>query len=104
MTSKLLKFQRMFSPIVERHGIMHHYHRCLISSSTIIAVFLVIAIVISKKIIIINAIGVSNLSSPLLSTVRWGGGGVYGEDVGVLTPPLDEMTCGFLIYTTGILY
>ena len=56
MTSKLVKFQWTFSPIVERHGI------------TIIAVFLIIVIVISKIIIIINAIGVSHLSNPLLMT------------------------------------
>ena len=65
MTSKLVKFQWTFSPIVERHGII------------IIAVFLIIVIVISKIIIIINAIGVSHSSNTLLMTfMTVGGGGV----------------------------
>ena len=84
MTSKLVKFQWTFSPIVERHGI------------TIIAVFLIIAIVISKIIIIINAIGVSHLSNPLLMTFMTVRGGLGGG-----CTPRDDLR---LFNTTGILY
>ena len=85
MTSKLVKFHWTFSPIVERHGI------------TIIAVFRIIVIVIGKIIIIINAIGFSHLSSPLLMTVMTVRGGLGGG----CTPPPDDLR---LLNTTGILY
>ena len=85
MTSKLVKFQWTFSPIVERHGI------------TIIAVFHIIVIVISKIIIIINAIGVSHSSNPLLMTFMTVGGGGLGGGC----TPRDDLR---LFNTTGILY
>ena len=84
MTSKLVKFQWTFSPIVERHGI------------TIIAVFLIIVIVISKIIIIINAIGVSHLSNPLLMTFMTVRGSLGGG-----CTPRDDLR---LFNITGILY
>ena len=86
MTSKLVKFQWTFSPIVERHGI------------TIIAVFLIIVIVISKIIIIINAIliGVSHLCNPLLMTFMTVRGSLGGG-----CTPRDDLR---LFNTTGILY